>query len=187
MSMSTITTTGPVSKTRDMVYIAMFAVLMAVCSWISIPTTVPFTLQTFAVFMAVGCLGGKRGTMSVLVFLLMGAVGLPVFSGFTGGIGKLLGTTGGYLVGFLFSALLMWAIEKFFGKKPVVLLLSMVLGLLVCYALGTIWFMAVYTSQTGAVGLVAVLGWCVFPFVIPDLVKIALAFVLSNKLRKYVA
>ena len=71
------------SKTYDLVYIAVFAVVMAVCSWISIPAQVPFTLQTFGVFMAVGVLGGKRGTMAVLVYVLLGAVGVPVFAGFS--------------------------------------------------------------------------------------------------------
>ena len=78
-------------KTIDMVYIAVFAVLIAICSWISIPTTVPFTLQTFAVFLAVGVLGGKRGSLSVLIYILLGAVGIPVFAGFSGGFGNLLG------------------------------------------------------------------------------------------------
>ena len=95
-------------KTRDIAYIAFFAVVIAVCSWISIPTVVPFTLQTFAVFLTMGVLGGKRGTLAVLVYILMGTLGIPVFSGFTGGIGIIAGTTGGYIVGFIFSALLMW-------------------------------------------------------------------------------
>ncbi|MCD8104974.1 MAG: biotin transporter BioY [Lachnospiraceae bacterium] len=174
-------------KTIDMVYIAIFAALMAVCSWISIPTTVPFTLQTFGVFIAVGILGGKRGTLAVLVYILLGAVGLPVFAGFSGGIGALLGTSGGYIIGFLFSALSMWLMEKTLGRNVAVQVVSMVVGLVVCYAFGTVWFMAVYTSQTGAVGVMTVLGWCIFPFIIPDLLKIALAFALSNRLRKYVA
>lgn len=182
--MSTVAATK--SKTYDMAYIAIFAVLMAVCSWISIPTTVPFTLQTFGGFMAVGILGGKRGTLSVLVYILLGAIGVPVFAGMSGGIGIILNSTGGYIVGFLLSALIMWGIEKLWGKKPVVQIISMVIGLAACYALGTIWFMMVYTRNTGAVGLGTVLGWCVIPFIIPDLVKIALAFVLSRRLRKYV-
>lgn len=85
--MSTIAATR--SKTYDIVYIAVFAVIMAICSWISIPTAVPFTLQTFGVFVAVGVLGGKRGTLSILVFILLGAIGVPVFAGFSGGIGVL--------------------------------------------------------------------------------------------------
>ena len=174
------------SKTYDMVYIAIFAVLMAICSWISIPMTVPFTLQTFGVFISVGILGGKRGTVAVLVYILLGAIGVPVFAGFSGGFGVLLNTTGGYIIGFLFSALVMWGIEKVFGRKPVMQILSMLVGLIVCYAIGTAWFMVVYSRANGAVGLGTVLGWCVVPFIIPDLVKIALAFVLSARLRQYV-
>lgn len=175
------------SKTYDMAYIAIFAVLMAICSWISIPMAVPFTLQTFGVFMAVGVLGGKRGSLAVLIYILLGAIGVPVFAGFSGGIGVILNTTGGYIVGFLFSALVMWGMEALLGRKPVIQIISMVVGLIVCYALGTAWFMVVYARNTGAVGLGAVLGWCVIPFIIPDLVKIALAFVLSRKIRKYVS
>lgn len=173
-------------STREMAYIALFAVLIAVCSWISIPTTVPFTLQTIGVFLAVGLLGGRRGSIAVCVYLLLGAVGVPVFSGFTGGVGILLGNTGGYLVGFLASSLLMWAWERCFGRSLKALALSMVLGLLVCYAVGTLWFLIVYTRSTGAVGLWTVLGWCVFPFVVPDLLKIALALLLTKRLKPFV-
>ena len=174
------------NKTLDMVYIAMFTVLIAICSWISIPTTVPFTLQTFGVFVTVGVLGGKRGSLSVLIYLLLGAIGIPVFAGFTGGMGIVLGSTGGYIIGFLLSALLMWGMEKLLGKKTWVLALSMVLGLLVCYIFGTIWFMLVYTRETGAIGLRTALGWCVFPFVIPDLGKIVLALLICKLLAKVI-
>ena len=183
--MSTVTATR--SKTYDIVYIAVFAVIMAICSWISIPTTVPFTLQTFGVFIAVGILGGKRGTLAVLVYIILGAIGVPVFSGFAGGVGILAGTTGGYIIGFLFSALVMWLMEKIPGKRSVIQVISMIVGLIVCYAFGTAWFMIVYSRANGAVGLAAVLGWCVIPFIIPDFVKIAFAYVLSRKLKKYVA
>lgn len=171
---------------RDLVYIAIFAALMAICSWISIPATVPFTLQTFAVFVAVGLLGGKRGTLAVLVYILLGAVGLPVFAGFSGGLGSLLGSAGGYIIGFLFSALAMWGVERLFGARPVALVISMLLGLLVCYFFGTIWFMVVYTATSGATTLMTVLGWCVFPFIPFDLMKIVLAFIITARLRRYV-
>lgn len=170
------------TKTYDLVYISIFVVLIAICSWISIPLTVPVTLQTFGVFMAVGLLGGKRGTLAVLVYILMGTLGIPVFSGFTGGIGIIAGTTGGYIVGFLFSALLMWGMEKIFGRSTAVLALSMVLGLVLCYAVGTLWFMAVYGASSGAIGILTVLGWCVFPFIIPDVAKIVLALILTRRL-----
>lgn len=173
-------------KTYDLVYVGVFAVIMAICSWISIPTAVPFTLQTFGVFVAVLVLGGKRGTAAVGLYILLGALGVPVFAGMTGGIGVLLGATGGYIIGFLFSALLMWAMEQLPGPKSVVQVLSMAAGLLVCYAFGTVWFMAVYLKSGETAGLMTVLGWCVIPFIIPDLLKIALAYGLSRRFRKYV-
>ena len=171
-------------KIYDVAFIALFAAVMAVCSLISVPATVPFTLQTFGVFLAVGTLGGKRGSLAVLTYLLLGAVGAPVFAGFSGGIGCILGSTGGYIVGFLFSALVMWAMEHFFGKSRWVLAISMVIGLLVCYAFGTAWFMIVYANNTGAIGLWTALSWCVFPYIIPDAVKIVLALVLCKRLAK---
>ena len=182
---ATRTPSGRRSRTYDIVYVALFSVLIAVCSWISIQTVVPFTLQTLGVFLSVCVLGGRRGTLSVLVYILLGAAGLPVFSGFAGGIGILLGNTGGYIIGFLFSALVMWGIEHLKGSGRVVQLVSMLTGLLVCYAFGTAWFMVVYTRGNGPVSLAAVLGWCVIPFIIPDLVKIAVVFLISPRIRKY--
>lgn len=173
-------------KTLDMVYIAMFAVLITVCSWIAVPTSVPFTMQTFAVFAAVGVLGGRRGTLAVAVYLLMGAIGLPVLAEFTGGLGIMLGSTGGYLLGFLLSALVMWAMEAALGRSKWVLLSSMILGLVVCYGFGTAWFMVVYARQSGPVGLWTALAWCVFPYVLPDLLKIALAMSISQRMRNFV-
>ena len=119
-------------KTRNLVLTGIMAALLALCAWISIPTAVPFTLQTLGVFLAVGVLGGKLGSLAVGVYLLLGAVGLPVFSHFTGGIGALIGTTGGYLLGFLLIALVMWAAEALLGRGPLVYLGSAVIGLAVC-------------------------------------------------------
>lgn len=177
-------------KTYDMAYIAVFTVLIAICSWISIPTLVPFTLQTFAVFLAVSILGGKRGTMAVTLYVLLGAIGVPVFAEFSGGPGVLLRNTGGYIIGFILSALVMWLMESIFIKRLhvkhvlAVQAVSMVFGLLACYAAGTIWFMFVYMREAGPIGLTTVLGWCVIPFIIPDAVKIILALTLGNALRK---
>ncbi|WP_026520850.1 biotin transporter BioY [Butyrivibrio sp. VCB2001] len=171
------------SKVLDLVYIAIGAALIAICSWISIPTAVPFTLQTFAVFFVLLALGGERGTLATLVYVLLGAVGVPVFAGFSGGIGVLLGNTGGYIIGFLFTGLIYILFTKFFKKNIVMKVVALVLGLAVCYAFGTAWFMHVYMKSSGEVGLLTVLGWCVFPFIIPDLIKLALAVVISKRIE----
>ena len=171
------------SKVLDLVYIAIGAALIAICSWISIPTAVPFTLQTFAVFFVLLAVGGERGTLATLVYVLLGAVGVPVFAGFSGGIGVLLGNTGGYIIGFLFTGLIYILFTKFFKKNIVMKVVALVLGLAVCYAFGTAWFMHVYMKSSGEVGLLTVLGWCVFPFIIPDLLKLALAVVISKRIE----
>jgi len=172
-------------KTLDLIYISLFAVLISVCSWISVPATIPFTMQTFGVFLTGGLLGPRRGVAAVFIYLLLGLVGLPVFAGFTGGPGILLSPPGGYLVGFLGAALVTGLTARS-GRKTWVLALGMLAGLLICYAFGTAWFMAVYARNTGPIGLAAALSWCVIPFVIPDLLKIIAACALTNRLGRYI-
>lgn len=164
--------------------IALSVAFLTVCSWIYIPLTVPVTLQTFGVFTVVGLLGFKRGTIAVCAYILLGALGLPIFSGFSGGFAFLLGYTGGYVFGFIFSAITMGLIIKFLGKSKAVLVIAMIVGLLVCYFFGTAWFMLIYAKNTGAIGLYSVLGLSVFPFVIPDAAKIALAYMIVNRVSK---
>lgn len=172
------------NKILSIVYIGISAALIAICSWIQIPLTVPITLQTMGVCLVSGLLGFKRGTLATLVYILLGAIGVPVFAGFSGGIGVLFGTTGGYILGFLFSGLLYWLITHFLGTKLPVMIAAMALGLIVCYAVGTVWFIQVYTSKVESIGLMAALGWCVFPFILPDCVKIALAILIAKRLPK---
>lgn len=172
------------NKTRDIVYMSVFTAMISICSWISIPVSIPFTLQTMGVFTTVGLLGGKRGTLTVLTYILLGVIGVPVFAGLTGGVSVLLGTTGGYIIGFLLSALLMWGIETIMGRNQIVLAFSMIAGLIVCYVFGTAWFMLIYTQHSGVIGLSTVLGLCVIPFIIPDLIKIGVALFLTNRLKK---
>ena len=173
-------------KTIDLTLCGIFAAVLAVCSWIQIPGAVPFTLQTFAVFAALGLLGGKRGTITICVYLLLGAFGVPVFAGFKGGLGALFGATGGYLLGFLLSGLCVWFAEKQFGTSLPVFIVSMILGLLLCYAFGTAWFVVVYTRSSGAISVGKALMLCVIPFLPFEAIKLALAVVVRQALRKYV-
>lgn len=168
----------------SIVYISLFAVLMAVCSWIYVPFVVPFTMQTFAVFLALNFLGGMRGTVAILLYLSIGAVGVPVFSGFTAGVGVLLGQNGGYMLGWLIAGLTVWLFDLLPIKKTVSRIISSIVGLVICYAVGTVWFAAVYARTSGEIGFLAVLSMCVFPFILPDAIKLALAYWLSIRLRK---
>ena len=175
-------------RTLDLAYIALFAVLMAVCAWITVPLPKPlvqFTMQTFAMFMALATLGGRRGLYAMVVYLLLGAVGVPVFSGFRGGIGVLLDTTGGYIIGFVAAALVYWLLTVRLGDSLPVKAIACVLGLAVCYAFGTAWFLVLYARTTGPIGVTTALGWCVIPYIIPDLLKLALALLLSGRVKKF--
>lgn len=174
------------TKTLDLVYTAIGVTLICVCSWINIPMTVPFTLQTFAIPAVLLILSGKRGTIATIVYVIMGAIGIPVFAGFTGGVGIILGNTGGYIIGFILMALIYLMAEKIFGEKKTVKIISLTAGLLVCYAFGTAWFMYIYLKNTGEVGLFTVLTWCVLPYIIPDLIKIFLAIVISDRVKRFI-
>ena len=173
-------------STRDISQMAMFVALMVVCSWINIPLPgVPITMQVFGVFLALCVLGGQRGTVCVAIYILLGAVGAPVFSGFRGGIGVLLGTTGGYIVGFLPMAMLFWLLTGVIRTKhPVVRFGIMAVCLAVCYAFGTAWFVVAYMKSTGAIGVGTALMKCVVPFILPDTVKILLAMRVAALIKK---
>jgi biotin transport system substrate-specific component len=178
------------SNTTYLVLCGLFAALCAICSFITIPlgfTPVPINLATLAVFLAGGILGKKYGTISLVVYVLLGAVGIPVFAGFKGGLGVLAGPTGGYIIGYIAAAFLVGfivdtAISKLdkasFVKSLVINIIAMIIGLAVCYALGTAWFMI----STGT-GFGAAMVSCVIPFLPGDAMKIALAAILVAKLR----
>jgi biotin transport system substrate-specific component len=174
---------------REMTFTAMFAALLAICSWISIPLTVPITLQTFAVFAAIAILGTKCSFTAIAVWILLGAVGAPVFAGFSGGIGVLTGVTGGYILGMLLCPLVVAGVKKLFGKFGETLpvkAVAMLIALVVCYAFGTAWFVILYTRNTGSMTVLKALQNCVFPFIAVDCIKIALALLVENRLSKVV-
>lgn len=163
--------------TKDLVLTALFAALTAVLAQIQLPIgPVPFNLAVFGAFLAGMLLEPAWAAASMGVYMLLGAVGIPVFAGFMGGPAVLLGKTGGYVIGYIFIALATALAVKRSGKLPVIGA-AMLAGLLVCYGFGTAWFMAV----TGA-DLVSALGWCVLPFIVPDVCKGVLACVLGRLL-----
>lgn len=169
------------SSVRRMVFCALFAAMITVLAQIQIPLPglVPISLATFGVMMAGLLLGWKYGLLAVAVYVLLGAVGVPVFAGFKGGLGALTGPTGGYIAGYLFYAVMSGLPVKklqnsFWGRCGLV-----TLGTLACYALGTAWFIHA-TGRT----LAESMGLCVLPFLPGDAVKTALASFLAPRLRR---
>ena len=169
------------SKAYPIVLVGVFVAIISICAWISIPMVpIPITLQILGVFITASILGAKLGTVSIIIYILLGAVGLPVFSNFTGGFGILLSPTGGFIIGFIFTALTVGIITSF--KNSILTnTLAMLLGFLLCYLFGTLWY-CIYAN----VDFITAVLFCVVPFLIGDSVKICISAILVTKLKKHI-
>lgn len=167
------------SKIHIMARIAVMTALTCVLAPMTIPIgPVPITLTNLVMFFSLYLLGWKMGTVSVVVYILIGMLGVPVFSGFSGGLGKLLGPTGGYIIGYIPMAVIGGlAVEKFNSRW--VHFLGLALGTAVLYALGTAWFC--YTMK---IGVMAALGQAVIPFIPFDLIKIVIVIIVGPMIRE---
>lgn len=166
--------------TYQLAVTALMAAVMCVLGPLSVPIgEVPISLTNLVICFAVWLLGARFGTLSVLVYLLLGAVGLPVFSAYSGGLAKLAGPTGGYLIGFLPMAFLGGLIIEKTKGQPVLSGLGLVLGIAVSYALGTAWFV----FQMGC-DLQYALAVCVYPFIVFDLAKVVLTVLVGGVVRR---
>ena len=171
---------GSRTAAADLVLCGLFAALTAVCSQIQIPLPmIPVNLALFGVHLCGALLGAKYGTLCMVVYVLLGLAGLPVFAGFMGGVGTLFGKTGGYIIGYILDALVVGLIVRRWGSSFFKCCVAMITGLAACYTFGTLWFMHI----TG-MGLWVSLTYCVFPFLAGDAVKIALAAALTGRLKK---
>jgi biotin transport system substrate-specific component len=167
-------------RTKQMVLIALMTAVTCVLGPLSIPlpfSPVPISLTNFAIFLAIFVLGMKNGTISFIIYLLLGAVGVPVFSSFRGGLQVLAGPTGGYLIGFIFLALIMGFALDHFDRKLVPTIIGMIIGMVVCYAFGTVW-LAKLLSLSFKEGLM--MG--VIPYLAGDVAKIIIAAIVGPKL-----
>ena len=171
---------------REIAYVALGVALVSVSAWISVPLgSIPFTLQTLAVALLGALFGVRRSLAVIAVYILMGLIGIPVFSGFRAGAAALLGATGGYIFGFFFLAL----VPALFKLLPVknkwrragMLYGAMALGMAVCYLFGTVWFVLVYECSVGYA-----LTLCVLPYLVPDFIKFIVATLLAVRLEKFV-
>nr|WP_317378316.1 biotin transporter BioY [uncultured Faecalimonas sp.] len=179
---STPTVTHPQTNTRTLVRIALVTAVTCILAPLSIPlpfSPVPLSLTNFVLYVSIFLLGWKSATISYLVYLLLGTVGLPVFSGFAGGLGKLAGPTGGYLVGMIFLTILSGFIAERCSRKPVIIFLGMLLGSAVNYLFGTLWLcMQLHLSfleglMTGVV-----------PYIVFDIIKMVIALIIGITVQK---
>ena len=170
---------------RDLTLMGMMTALMAVCAWITIPFTIPFTMQTFGVFITLRLLGGRKGTAVIGLYILLGIAGVPVFSGFGAGVGVLAGPTGGYIAGFLLTGLLYCAAKPLRSTRRMENA-ALAAGLLICYLFGTVWFCITKGNAGSPMGFLQAMGICVLPYLIPDAVKLLLADQIAARVKKLI-
>lgn len=171
------------NSVTKMLRISLFSALIAVSAMIAIPFPIPVTLQTFAIFTAFFTLGGFGALCAILVYTAIGIMGLPVFAGFGAGVGYLLGASGGFVLAFPIAALAFMLLETLFGKSDKKHVVYASVSLLLIYLIGSIWFVLVYA---GADGFLAAFAVSALPYIPIDAVKLALAYIVSKRLKKLV-
>lgn len=171
--------------TRNITFVALFTAFLCVLAPLSIPIQpVPITLATLAVYVIGALLDYKRAPICVFLYIVIGALGLPVFSNYTGGIAKLLSPTGGFIIGYLFGVLVQSLLTTWKKDKFYIYPIAMVASTILIYAFGVAWFILVYLQKGETKSLSAVLAACVTPFLLGDALKIVVASLASFKLRK---
>lgn len=173
-------------NTKKTATVAVLAAILCILSPFSVPLgAIPVSLATFAVYIISCTVSKKYATAAVIIYILLGAIGLPVFSGFSGGFHRISGITGGYIIGYIPCTFIIALLVDKFENKKFIYPASMILGTIVCYAIGTVW----YICQTET-SLFSALATCVVPFIIADAIKITAAscigMTVRKKLRKFV-
>ena len=170
-------------KLKNSILIALFSVILLICSRISIPYVIPFTLQSLGVFLTFGILGGKRGLLSLLLYFTLGLIGIPISASGEAGINLFFNPTTGYIIGWFLCGVMFWIVETKFGNCNKTRIIIFSIGTIICYAAGTVWFMLIYAYNKTAIGVWTALCYCVFPFIIFDIIKLLVATILTNKLQ----
>lgn len=175
------------TSTKKLAISAMLTASIAIGAWISIPSTIPFTLQTLFIYFAVLFMKAKYSALSITVYIMLGAIGLPVFSNFTSGLGILFGATGGYIFGFLLFPLCYAIFTSILKENDFSRILSLIVGTLLCYIAGTIMFVNVALTKSGAkYSFAAAFSICVIPYIIPDMIKLIIAFIADKRIKKII-
>ena len=170
---------------KEIVIIAIYIALLTIFSWISIPSIVPFTLQTFMIFIIAYTLKLKSALCVVVIYLVLGIIGVPVFSSFNSGLSYFLGSTGGFLLGFIPMVVIINVLSiknnnETKVKNYIYQVLISLLGLIICYIMGLVWFMFIYKAPyTLSKALFAV----IIPFIVPDIIKMVIAMIVSKRIK----
>lgn len=171
---------------QSMIFIALFATLMCIGAWIHFPSPVPATMQTFVVFVALGLTGSKNTFIMLLVYVALGSVGLPVFSGFNSGVGALAGPTAGFIWGFLLGVPVFYVFEKYLSRKKSLIIIGYIIYILIHYIPGALWYCRFTVGDITLSGIISSSLVTVVPFIVPDGIKLMLALFTVNRLKRII-
>lgn len=164
---------------KEITIIAIYISLLTIFSWISIPLVIPFTLQTLMIFIIGYTLNLKKGLLVLISYIVLGILGLPVFSSFKSGITTFLGPTGGFLIGFFPQIIFISLFIDIKKQKAFIVIYKSIISLLICYIISALWFMLVYDTTISFLKAVSIV---ILPFIIPDILKMYIAYIVSKKI-----
>ena len=171
-------------RVQSMIFISLFATLMCIGAWIHFPSVVPATMQTFVVFCALGLIGSKKTFLMLVIYIFLGAVGLPVFSGFNSGLGALTGPTAGFIWGFLLGVPVFYIFEKYFSHKKSLIIIGYIIYILIHYIPGALWYCVFSAEALTVGGIISSSLVTVVPFILPDAIKLMLSLLVIDRLKK---
>lgn len=168
---------------KALTQISLAAALLSVSAWITLGGAIPITAQTLTLSLILILLGGKKGAIATALYILIGATGVPVYAGFSGGVGHLFSESGGFIFGFLALALVYLLVTGIFGDGAISTVSALVLGTCTLYLLGSLWYAALYS---GGASFGAILSLTVLPYLLPDALKLTLAVLVGRRLKRYI-
>lgn len=171
------------NSVRTMIFISLFATLMCIGAWLHFPSPVPATMQTFVAMCALGIMGGKNTFIMLTVYIMLGVLGLPVFSGFQSGFGALAGPTAGFIWGFLIGVPVFALAQKSIKNKKYSLYIGYILYIIIHYIPGALWYCVFSFGEISFSRLLSSLTVTVFPFILPDAIKVFIAGITVKKVR----
>ncbi len=174
------------STVRNMIFVSLFATLMCIGAWLHFPGPVPATMQTFVVFVALGLMGSRNTFIMLVIYVLLGALGLPVFSGFTSGFGALTGPTAGFVWGFLLGVPVFYIFERYFSRKKILIIIGYIIYILIHYIPGALWYCYFNLGALSVEGIISSSLVTVVPFIVPDAIKLVLSLFVVKRLRRII-
>ena len=172
-------------KIKDIVITSICVVLLAVSAWIKIPLIIPISLQNLVLFIILGVFGFKISIITIIVYIFSGLIGIPVFSSGVSSLSGLLGITGGYLISFIIYPFIFYLLQNLhFKNNNIKLFIIFLILTVITYLIGSLWYYVLYINNNEFVLFTEVLSLTIFPYILPDIIKILISILVINRIKK---